>query len=82
MRSTIAVVLGLLLATDCSERERTNPLDPNNPVTAGAPMGLRVVTNRDSAWVDWTPFEVDNLAGYKVYRWIPDNAPAAYGLPI
>ncbi len=82
MRSTIAVALGLLLATDCSERERTNPLDPDNLFTAGAPVGLRVVTDRDSAWVDWAPLEVDSLAGYQIYRWIPGDAPAAYGPPI
>ncbi len=82
MRSIVALALGLLLATACSERERTNPLDPNNPYTAGAPVGLKVVTNRDSAWVEWTPFEVDSLAGYQVYRWTPENGPAAYGPPI
>ncbi len=82
MRSTLAVALGLLLAAACSERERTNPLDPNNPITAGAPVGLKVVTNRDSAWVEWAPFEVDNLAGYQVYRWIVGDTLAAYGPPI
>ncbi len=82
MRGTLVVVLGLLMVTDCSERERSNPLDPNNPITAGAPVGLRVVTNRDSAWAEWTPFAVDSLAGYQVYRWIPGDTVAAYGSPI
>ncbi|MCH7528471.1 MAG: hypothetical protein IH972_02845 [Candidatus Marinimicrobia bacterium] len=82
MRSAIAVALALLLATDCTERERANPLDPDNPITAGAPVGLKVVTNRDSAWVEWTPFDVDSLAGYQVYRWTPEKGPAAYGPPL
>ncbi len=82
MRCALAIALGLLLVTACSERERTNPLDPNNPFTAGAPVGLKVVTNRDSARVEWTPFDVDSLVGYQVYRWTPEDGPAEYGSPI
>ena len=69
-------VLIFLLVIGCSERERTNPLDPNNPVTKGAPVGLEVVTILDAAIVNWGPFNVDDLTSYRVYRWTDSDTPS------
>ncbi len=68
----------LLLATGCSERERTNPLDPGNSTTNGAPVGLEVVSILDTALVSWKSFEVDNLTGYRVYRRLEGDTLAVY----
>jgi len=62
------IILLFLLVTACEDRERSNPLDPENHLSHGAPQGLKVITHRDTARVLWQPFEVDHLKSYVVYR--------------
>ncbi|MFC1583174.1 hypothetical protein ACFL4U_00685 [Candidatus Neomarinimicrobiota bacterium] len=64
----IHIVLAGLLILACSDRERSNPLDPGNPETHGAPTGFQVVANRDTAWLSWNPVEVEGLERYLLYR--------------
>ncbi|MEE9464556.1 MAG: fibronectin type III domain-containing protein [Candidatus Neomarinimicrobiota bacterium] len=75
---TSRAALIVLLAAGCSDRERTNPLDPNNQLTKGAPVGLEVVTILDTAYVNWQPFDVENLTGYRIYRWTEGDTLAAH----
>ncbi len=67
MRYPLLLLTGLL-AMVCSDRERTNPLDPHNPVTNGAPTGFQAVANRDTAFLSWDPVKVNDLLGYNIYR--------------
>ncbi len=63
-----ALLLAALALSGCSERERSNPLDPQNPDTHGAPTGFRAVTNRDTARLSWDPMDVSGLEGYILER--------------
>lgn len=64
----IHAALACLLLLACSNRERSNPLDPRNPDTHGAPTGFQVSANRDTAWLSWDPIEVGGLERYLLYR--------------
>ena len=58
----------LTINWSCSDRERLNPFDPQNPVTNGAPAGLTVTSHRKTVTLNWTPVEVNDLIGYNIYR--------------
>jgi len=45
-----------------------NPLDPNNPKTAGRPVGLTVVSVLDTIQLRWNPLPLVDLTGFRVYR--------------
>ena len=62
------LVLAGLVAWGCSERERSNPLDPGNPNTHGAPTGFVAVTNRDTAHLSWDPVDLNSLESYRLQR--------------
>ncbi len=68
-----ALLLAGLLIGACSDRERSNPLDPLNPVTHGAPTGFYAATNRDTAHLSWQPMDVDSLLGYRIHRGVAGN---------
>ena len=62
------LVLAGLVAWGCSERERSNPLDPLNSITNGAPTGFVAVTNRDTAYLSWDPVDINSLESYRLQR--------------
>ena len=64
-----------LLVISCSDRERSNPLDPTNPVTGGAPTGLVIQSNRDTVTLQWNAMAVDDLESYRIYRGIGNSEP-------
>ena len=67
-----------LLVLACSDRERSNPLDPTNPVTGGAPTGLVIQSNRDTVTIQWNAMAVDDLESYRIYRGIGNNEPILF----
>ena len=67
-----------LLALNCSDRDRSNPLDPTNPVTGGAPIGLSIQSNRDTITIQWNAMAIDNLESYRIYRGIGNNEPILF----
>ncbi len=77
MRYPLLLLTGLLAAA-CSNRERTNPLDPNNPVTNGAPTGFQAAANRNIVTLTWDRVEVQGLTGYHIYRCIGGDSLAFY----
>ncbi len=58
----------IILLAGCENRERLNPLDPENEYTQGAPTGLWLLSHRDSVQINWNGFDVDHMAGYEIYR--------------
>ncbi len=54
--------------SSCSDRERTNPLDPVNPETRGAPVGLKIQSNRDSMKLSWEIMEVNDYTYTEIYK--------------
>ncbi len=63
-----AALIVLILLSSCSDRERQNPLDPQNPDTQGKPVGLSVVSLLDTIHVSWQPMRLQDLTGYLIYR--------------
>lgn len=61
------LVIALLLI-GCSDRQRVNPLDPENPETGGRPTGLSVVSILDTIEVRWNALRLRDLTGFKLYR--------------
>jgi hypothetical protein len=64
----LVALLTLPVAQSCTDRERANPLDPQNPLTHGKPSRPRVVTGSRVAVVAWEPLALGSLSGYRVER--------------
>ena len=62
------------LTIGCSDRERLNPIDPLNPKTGGIPVGLSVISLRDTVKLSWQALELRSLSGYRIYRRTNNNA--------
>jgi len=52
----------------CADRQRLNPLDPQNPQTLGQPTGLSVVSWRDTVTLRWDQLALRDLNGFRIYR--------------
>ncbi len=66
--TVIIIIAALLLMNSCSDRERTNPFDPNNPFTHGAPTNVRVKSHRNTIELRWSKMDVEDLSHYQIYR--------------
>lgn len=64
----ILLLVILLILSACSDRERANPFDPGNPDTHGAPVGLRIQSDRKKVELSWKRINVELLLHYNVYR--------------
>ncbi|MEC9457195.1 MAG: hypothetical protein VX537_07205 [Candidatus Neomarinimicrobiota bacterium] len=64
-------ITGFILSTFilcCSDREPLNPLDPNNPNTAGKPTGLNLVPIQKAVKISWDPVNVTGILYYSIFR--------------
>jgi len=61
------VVLAVV-ALQCTERKRANPLDPLNRETQGRPTGLTVTSEKNTVTLWWDSININALVGYNVYR--------------
>lgn len=57
-----------LLLAGCSNRERANPFDPQNPSTSGRPSGFAAVAGDRQVRLSWQGVPGNNLVGYQVFR--------------
>jgi len=64
----------LALLAACTERSRSNPLDPQNPQTGGKPTGLRVISELDTIRLSWNRMLLQDLSGFNVYRKLPNES--------
>lgn len=63
------LLLALLLAPACSQREHSNPLDPANPHTGGGPAGFRAFADNRRIDLQWSPIAAGNgILGFHLYR--------------
>ncbi len=62
------------LGVACTERSRSNPLDPQNPQTGGKPTGLRVISELDTIRLSWNRLLLQDLSGFNVYRKLPNES--------
>ena len=56
------------LLFNCADRQRSNPLDPLNPVTQGKPTGLKASSSLDTVFLRWDQLTIDDLSGIQLYR--------------
>ncbi|MBN2357197.1 hypothetical protein JXO59_13865 [candidate division KSB1 bacterium] len=52
----------------CSERDRSNPLDPRNPETHGRPTGLAAFSMEKRVQLRWDPINFKDLEAIHIYR--------------
>ncbi|HET9326508.1 MAG TPA: hypothetical protein VFQ05_07045 [Candidatus Eisenbacteria bacterium] len=72
MRSRL-LLLALLLA-GCSQREHTNPLDPDNPNTGGGPAGFMAIAGDGRVDLSWSPVTgTSGILGFHLYRQTGSN---------
>ncbi len=62
------IIINLNLIIRCTDRERLNPIDPQNPETAGRPQGLRIYSEYDRAVLQWRHLNLNGIEGYRIYR--------------
>lgn len=69
MRTRAALLaLALALLASCSQRERSNPLDPQNPNSKGAPTGFNAVAGFLTVRLNWDPRPDLDIDGFVLYR--------------
>lgn len=71
-RRVLLLGLGMLIAglalLGCSKRERSNPLDPGNPTTGGAPSNFRALAGDGRVTLVWDPTNASGLRGFRLFR--------------
>lgn len=63
----LSFVVVMALA-QCSDRDRSNPLDPRNPATQGRPPQPSIVSFQDSVVLSWRLIPLSSVINYHVYR--------------
>ncbi|MFQ5824924.1 MAG: hypothetical protein ACE5JB_12775 [bacterium] len=58
----------IFLYLACADRDRINPIDPQNPNTVGRPTGVKVISIQDTVFLSWNLIVLKDLSGYKIYR--------------
>jgi len=66
--AALSLAFVCLLLVSCGERERSNPLDPLNPATGGAPPGFAAVALDGEVELRWSPLHLSGLTGFNIYR--------------
>ena len=63
----LALACALALA-GCSQRERANPLDPQNPDSRGAPTGFNAIAGFLAVRLNWDPQPDLSIDGFVLFR--------------
>ena len=58
----------ILLLSHCADRQRLNPLDPQNPDTHGKITGMKIYSEFNRITLTWHGVNVTGLKGYHIYR--------------
>ena len=61
LRLTAVAVLAFFLA--CSDRDRSNPLDPGNPDRNRSNIGFNALAGNNQVLLEWNFLDFDDLAG-------------------
>ena len=74
MRLRPALLALLVLVGSCSRRERSNPLDPENPNTGGAPEGFNAIADAASVRLRWNARPDLPIDGFRLLRLAPGDS--------
>ncbi len=72
----------IILLAGCEERVRLNPLDPQNPYTAGKAYFASLTTDRSKVVFTWNDLDIDDLLGYQIVRTNPDDIRLEWWIPV
>ena len=64
----IVFVVILFILIGCADRERNNPLDPQNIETNGKPAGLDIISFGPKNILSWDVVKLEGLLGIKILR--------------
>jgi hypothetical protein len=64
----VALMIAVAVLGGCTERQRNNPLDPQNPETDGTPAGFTARAGNQVVDLIWFPLAVPGLRGYELSR--------------
>ena len=65
--------------TGCADNEDfSNPLDPQNPRTAGSPIGLALLPGDEQVIVSWEDSGHEGIIGYRIYRRFTGDADSTF----
>ena len=68
--------LSLLAMSGCAQRDRANPLDPENHKAGGPLSGFNTRAGDGAVDIVWIPLTQTGVLGYEVQRWTPGGTPA------
>lgn len=71
----VAILAGGILG-GCSQRDRLNPLDPENETTGGLIAGFGALAGNGQVEIRWTRLTQTGVLGYRVLRSSPGETPA------
>lgn len=61
-------LLCVLILNSCSQRERSNPLDPKNPFTSGVESTFRAIAGNQKVTLLWDVGKRDDVSGFEIFR--------------
>ena len=66
-------------AVGCTGNEDfSNPLDPQNPRTAGSPIGLELLPGDEQMMISWEDNGHEGVVGYRIYRRFTGDADSTF----
>jgi len=70
----LLILVSLIFIFRCIDRDRLNPIDPRNPITAGRLQQLNVYSEQDRVVLQWRRLSLNNIRGYRIYRKIASDS--------
>lgn len=67
------------LPVGCTERDRSNPLDPAHLEDGGALAGFNALAGDGQVELRWTRLTQEGVLGYRLQRWRPGGPPSYVG---
>jgi hypothetical protein len=81
LRRTVlaAALTGACCLSGCTERDRSNPLDPSNLEDGGALYGFNALAGDGQVELRWNRLTQVGVLGYRLTRWRPGESPSYVG---
>jgi len=74
IKLSITALLILLAGPGCSDRPRSNPLDPFNPDRSRTNVGFNALAGNRQVLLVWDPLDFDDIEGIRVQRFSVESA--------
>jgi len=68
----VLAAIALVALAGCTNRDRSNPLDPRNARTGGTIPGFNAVAGDSVVELRWPSLQQEGVTGYRVQRWERD----------